>query len=833
MFIGGCAGFPADNGLGASGGTASEPLSYQVFLPEGYEVSGRSYPAVYILPQDGIHAETEETIEDYLTVMDTDSVMDMILICPELSDPSQDKRINAHEIVEAIVADVDKNYRTIPNPKWRAAAGTGCGGFLADMLTYTDEEGELLKEPELFGLSGSICGDFVSEDNPWLDRYESLLSVANQRKMSNPFLSQFYTFMTAASEDPLSFKEGGANDVISLLISKGTAYAGTYYDFYGNGDETMLSLTIENGANDAAFRKDAVQRMLSGFTGRMLSSLIDGGLKLSPQAADKSISEIDAVYEITLSEEALKYTKDQEIEIKPYIEISDPSDGAVLFEVSGKEICTTSGTVDNKAEPVRISNTVNGQSAAVTLYVWLLGARVKLCDVPLVRIQSAEDIENGSFIDLMGQWRFKTVKDVKAADLPQKSDYESWEEVLPALGWWDSDFSQETDMKGYSGYAWYVKEFELPADFPKETVYFPVGCFDETDIVFVNGEQIGCTGMDPETREPLDDCWDVRRVYTVAKEQLNYGGSNTVIILTHNASGDGGWYTGHPGLYTEAAYRALYADVSAEELTALQSAGQISQEQDSSSIEGEKEQEGRFFKVTIDSAFRASALNEKEKTVPESFLVYLPVGYFDQANKEKRYPTAYLFHQLNSTGNSYRIDGIDRLVSEGILSGALPELIMVAPDSNDDGFWMGDWERMVTEEILPYVDDHYRTIADAGHRFTVGASMGGCGAYSIGLSHPELFCGIISYFGAINMGVNPLVKARRMNTEELKHFTQFFIAGNRDLYKFGIPAIELDRDLREKGVDHYFELGEGGHDSEYYLPYVVDSFAYVMKGMQE
>ncbi|MCR4656307.1 MAG: hypothetical protein K5770_08785 [Lachnospiraceae bacterium] len=810
--IAGCANFPGNNVLSETGPALSGPPSYQVFLPKGYEESGRFYPTVYILPEDGIHAETEESVKDYLSAMDTDSVMDMIIVCPDLPDPTSDKSANAHESLRALVEEVDKSYRTIQDPWGRAAAGAGCGGFLASMLTFTDENGELLYEPGLFGLSGSISGDYVSQDNPWLDRYESLLSVSNQRKMSNPFLSQFYTFMTAASEDPLSYIAGGVNDVISFLILKGTAYAGMYYDYYGNGDETMLSLTVKNGEDDGAYRKDAVQRMLTGFTGRMFSSLIDGKLMLSPQAADKNVSEIEAVYEVTLSQEALEYAKDKEIELIPYLEITDPSDGSVLSEASGKEIGVSAGTIDNRPDPVGISNIVNGQSAVVTLYAGLLGARVKLCDEPLVRIQSAEDIKEGRFIDLMGKWRFKAVKDIEPGRLPKASEYEAWEDVLPALEWWDSDFSGETDMKAYTGYAWYVKEFEVPEDFPRETVYFPVGCFDETDIVFVNGKPVGSTGMDTDTWQPFKDFWDTKRVYMVSGELLNYGGVNSVIILTHNISGDGGWYTGHPGLYTEAAYAALDPDAQEEE---------------------EKEQEGRFFKMEIDSAFRALALNEKEKTVPESFLVYLPAGYFDPENKGKRYPTAYLFHQLNSTANSYRIDGIDRLVTGAILSGKLPELIMIAPDSNEDGFWMGDWEKMVTEEILPYVDSRYRTIADPGHRFCAGASMGGCGAYSIGLSHPELFSGIISYFGAINMGANPLLKARRMDKEELSRFRQFFIAGNRDLYKFGIPAVDLDRNLREKDIPHYFELGEGGHDSAFYLPYVIDSFAFVMKDMAD
>ena len=46
------------------------------------------------------------------------------------------------------------------------------------------------------------------------------------------------------------------------------------------------------------------------------------------------------------------------------------------------------------------------------------------------------------------------------------------------------------------------------------------------------------------------------------------------------------------------------------------------------------------------------------------------------------------------------------------------------------------------------MDEHYRTIDDARYRFTAGASMGGHGSYYIGLTNPNLFSGMISFFGA-------------------------------------------------------------------------------------
>ncbi|MBQ1491344.1 MAG: esterase family protein, partial [Blautia sp.] len=236
----------------------------------------------------------------------------------------------------------------------------------------------------------------------------------------------------------------------------------------------------------------------------------------------------------------------------------------------------------------------------------------------------------------------------------------------------------------------------------------------------------------------------------------------------------------------------------------------------------------RFVTETIPSVYKAIATGSSEDTEEEEFLVYLPKSYDETENAQKLYPVVYLFHQLNSSPHSYVMDHIDQILDKGIEEGTIPEVIVVIPDSAPESWWMGGWDQMVVKEILPYVEEKYRAYGDREHRFTAGASMGGHGSYYIGLSHPDIFGGMISFYGAINMGADPLSMAERMEGEVLSSFKYYFICGNRDLYKFGIPAIQLDRLLREQGIDHFFELGEGAHDSSFYLPYFVDAFGYML-----
>ena len=51
----------------------------------------------------------------------------------------------------------------------------------------------------------------------------------------------------------------------------------------------------------------------------------------------------------------------------------------------------------------------------------------------------------------------------------------------------------------------------------------------------------------------------------------------------------------------------------------------------------------------------------------------------------------------------------------------------------------GDWEQFVAEDLVAYVDSHYRTLAARMSRGLAGHSMGGYGAVRIGMKRPDVF----------------------------------------------------------------------------------------------
>lgn len=59
----------------------------------------------------------------------------------------------------------------------------------------------------------------------------------------------------------------------------------------------------------------------------------------------------------------------------------------------------------------------------------------------------------------------------------------------------------------------------------------------------------------------------------------------------------------------------------------------------------------------------------------------------------------------------------------------------------------GRYHTHLCEEIVPWVDTHYRTIPDRDHRAIAGKSTGGCAAMVIPMLRPDLFGALVTHAG--------------------------------------------------------------------------------------
>ena len=129
--------------------------------------------------------------------------------------------------------------------------------------------------------------------------------------------------------------------------------------------------------------------------------------------------------------------------------------------------------------------------------------------------------------------------------------------------------------------------------------------------------------------------------------------------------------------------------------------------------------------------------------------VYLPPSYATDANR--RYPVVYFLHGYGVEAERYwNLMAVPATADKDMGDGAVREFILVHPDADtiyngsmySNSPTTGDWEAYLTSDLVSYIDNHYRTIADRASRGLAGHSMGGYGTFRIGMKHPEVYSSI-------------------------------------------------------------------------------------------
>jgi len=232
--------------------------------------------------------------------------------------------------------------------------------------------------------------------------------------------------------------------------------------------------------------------------------------------------------------------------------------------------------------------------------------------------------------------------------------------------------------------------------------------------------------------------------------------------------------------------------------------------------------DSRFFRETVDSELEGQ---------PREFATYLPPSYLSEPDRE--YPVVYLLHGINGGSREWEPRDIDDVL-DGLWKQGLAESIVIMPDG--ESLWYSDqpnggtpWRSMFLTEMVPLVDKEYRTLEGRDFRALTGVSMGGFGAWSLGLSNPGMFSSIASHIGSLSYSGSalptPLKQAGDMTAAQLKKFDLYFDACEFDEYRFDDAARSMDTILTGKGVPHTWAVyPEGRHNDACWMPHLKDSF---------
>jgi S-formylglutathione hydrolase FrmB len=168
------------------------------------------------------------------------------------------------------------------------------------------------------------------------------------------------------------------------------------------------------------------------------------------------------------------------------------------------------------------------------------------------------------------------------------------------------------------------------------------------------------------------------------------------------------------------------------------------------------EAKGRTDEHIVDSrALRGNALGDPHE---RPVWVSTPPGYDDDG--ERRYPSVYVIQGLTGQLDAWRNRSPFRrnfpeLADDLFARGEAPPVIVVWADCWTslggsqflDSPGTGNYLTYLCDEIVPFVDERYRTIADRDHRGIQGKSSGGYGAMVVPMLRPDLWGGLATHAG--------------------------------------------------------------------------------------
>ena len=136
----------------------------------------------------------------------------------------------------------------------------------------------------------------------------------------------------------------------------------------------------------------------------------------------------------------------------------------------------------------------------------------------------------------------------------------------------------------------------------------------------------------------------------------------------------------------------------------------------------------------------------KSTSTSRRAFVYTPPTY--GKDKKQRYPVLYLQHGWGEDETAWSNQGhanliMDNLIAEGKIK---PFIIVMTYGMTNQikfgglrNFDITPFQTVLVDELIPYIDGNFNTIADQKHRAMGGLSMGGMETHTITLNKPEVF----------------------------------------------------------------------------------------------
>ncbi len=237
------------------------------------------------------------------------------------------------------------------------------------------------------------------------------------------------------------------------------------------------------------------------------------------------------------------------------------------------------------------------------------------------------------------------------------------------------------------------------------------------------------------------------------------------------------------------------------------------------------------------------------KTTGETrrIFVYTPPGY---DNSSLRYPVLYLQHGYGEDEAGWSDQGHENFILDNLIAAHKAKSMIIVNENGLPGpsfrpppppqsgskpppvgqtarFFMNEkyasFDRVVSSDLISFIDANFRTMADREHRAIAGLSMGGAQALRIGLNHLDQF----AYIGAFSPAIDitdatkdydgDLANPVRLN-QQLRLL--WIGIGNADfLFE---PVRESHETLEKAGIRHVWFESSGAHVWTVWRKYLAD-----------
>ena len=223
--------------------------------------------------------------------------------------------------------------------------------------------------------------------------------------------------------------------------------------------------------------------------------------------------------------------------------------------------------------------------------------------------------------------------------------------------------------------------------------------------------------------------------------------------------------------------------------------------------------------------------------------VYTPAGY---EGGYDTYPVLYLLHGGGGDEDAWSTLGrcsqiMDNLIAqrkarpmivvmtngnpgEAAAPGAAPP--REVPEGEVFRMGMGLFEKSLVDDVIPFVEEHYRTRDGKANRAVAGLSMGGMQTMNLAFDHSMVF----DYYGVMSMGITPPgpdgrtwfnnVDAR-LSSLKTSGYKLYWIGCGTDDFLYD-AAKNLVSKMEEAGLPYTYRESAGGHTWSNWRIYLSD-----------